>query len=211
MNSTLTAPGVLAIIDYDFVSWGNAYYLQEDCPGYPSYDRSDGVTCWQKKCGGESPPTECFTGTIACQHGSNECLGNLAETCVLSLYPSTFAYSSFAWCLEDAYPPTPATLESCANSLGMSYENINACMTDEVVSGPLQQTAAQQSVQMMLPGTPSVYINGESQGSTTTLLLRNVCKAYASTNPGTSLPAGCPSVDDVTSPRLRGVLTQKLS
>ena len=69
LKTVFDADGVVDILDFDFISFGNAYYLQSECPGYPDYDRTDGVSCYQKKCSDVSnAPDECFTGTIACQH-----------------------------------------------------------------------------------------------------------------------------------------------
>ena len=68
LNETLSAEGLLDAIDFAFLPWGNAYYPQPDCPGSSVYNRTDGVPCWQAKCGtaGDQPPA-CFSGAPACR------------------------------------------------------------------------------------------------------------------------------------------------
>ena len=50
----------------EFYPWGNAYFAQEDCYGYPNYDRNHGYPCWQEKCGVANAPAECFGESTAC-------------------------------------------------------------------------------------------------------------------------------------------------
>ncbi|GMI56693.1 hypothetical protein ScalyP_jg7637 [Parmales sp. scaly parma] len=181
LNDVLTAEGVVEILDFDFVSFGNAYYLQSECPGFPEYDRQDGVACYQKKCSVDSPPSECFTGTIVCQHGADECAGNILQNCVKSLYPDPTTYMSFNTCYESSYPNG----ESCATG-DMSWADIQSCVNDSDKVNGLMVAAAQETVKLLIPGTPSVYLNGESVN--TRLLLKQVCKAYTGTP-----PVGCSS------------------
>jgi len=96
LNATLHAEGVIDILDFEFYPWGNAYFAQEDCYGYPNYDRNYGYPCWQEKCGVANAPAECFEGTILCQHGDDECSVNLIEGCTKSLYPDVLTYMDFA-------------------------------------------------------------------------------------------------------------------
>jgi hypothetical protein len=201
LQKTLTAVGVADILDYDFISFGNAYYLQPECPGYPNYDRADGVACWQAKCSVDNAPAECFTGTIACQHGDDECHGNNIETCAKSLYPDFPVYSAFNFCLEASFPATDTTVSSCAKTAGMDAAAINACVADDDQLQALNAAEAQKTAKAMIPGTPTVILNGEAVAQTN-LLLRNVCTAFKTLNPSVAAPAGCPS-SDVTA-NLRG-------
>jgi hypothetical protein len=104
VNETFSAPGVPAIMDFDFVPWGNAYFAA--VTGNKTYDRGPGMTSWLEQCGMgvKSPPADCFTGEILCQHGPNECMGNLIEGCVKDLNPTD--YWPFVACYEE--PPNPS-------------------------------------------------------------------------------------------------------
>ena len=182
------------MLDFNFISFGNAYYLQEDCPGYPEYDRSDGVPCWQTKCGVDSPPDTCFTGTLACQHGDDECAGNAAETCVKHLKPDFKDYMSFAYCYEASFPPSASEVSACASAIGLTTDDIDGCVNDADLMSSLQQTEGYATAQAAIPGTPTVILNGESMSSTR-LMLRQVCKSFATLNPSAFTPAGCSSSD----------------
>ena len=193
LNTTLTASGVADILDYDFISFGNAYYLQEDCPGYPSYDRSDGVACWQTKCGVTNPPDECWTGDLVCQHGADECELNAIETCAKSIAGEEFVkYSEFNYCVEGMFPPSEAEVEGCASKALLDMDAINSCVVDSSQLASLQKDEGYKTAQAMIPGTPTVVLNGEAM-SNTNLLLRQVCAAFKDANPGEMVPAGCPA------------------
>jgi len=182
LNKTLTADGVVDVLDFDFISFGNAYYLQEECPGYPDYDRTDGVACYQKKCSIDSPPEGCFEGTIACQHGDAECAGNIVQNCVKSLYPDVLTYMSFNYCFEASFD-SPHAGEECASEFdALSWEDITACTSDADKVNTLMVAAAQDTVKQLIPGTPTILLNGEAMGSTRTML-KQVCKAYKGTQP----------------------------
>ncbi len=191
MNATLTSldPSLLA---FDFVSWGNAYYLQSDCPGYPDYDRSDGVACWQSKCVVDSHPSDCFTTEIACQHGDDECTGNLIETCVKHLATDALSYMSFAYCYEGSYPPSDDDVAACAAVAGLTMNDIEVCTGDADLVSQLQQTEAYKTAQAAIPGTPTIIMNGESI-TTTRLnsLLKQVCGSFIELNPDAEIPEGC--------------------
>ena len=245
LNATLTALDS-SMLDFDFISWGNAYYLQvrlgrgakegwtegwaegwneptssavtnnpltaplhstqEDCPGYPSYDRNDGVACWQQKCGVDSPPEGCFDTQIACQHGDDECTGNLVETCVKvrpseersddlilhsaitnsafsarsspqHLKPDFSDYMAFNFCYEGSFPPSASQLSDCAATIGLTTDDINACTSDADLIASLQQTEAHKTAQALIPGTPTLIMSGESISSTRmSPLLKQVCR-----------------------------------
>ena len=110
VNETVSAAGVRAIMDFEFIPWGNAYYAA--VTGNKTYDRGPGMTSWLEQCGmGKAPgsvPADCWSGPILCQHGPNECKGNLIEGCVLKLNPDN--YWNFIACCEA--PP-----RSCSSSV----------------------------------------------------------------------------------------------
>ncbi len=98
VNKTLEAAGVLDIIDYHYYPFGNAYYNVSSC-GTAGYNKTYSMFCWLNRCGVASPPSDCFTGTVLCQHGSGECTGNIIESCANSLF-STIVAAQFNYCFE---------------------------------------------------------------------------------------------------------------
>ena len=191
------------MLDFDFISFGNAYFLQSDCPGYPSYDRSDGVPCWQTKCGVDSPPDGCFdVDNLVCQHGDDECTGNLIETCVKSLKPDFADYMAFNYCYEASFPPSSSQLAACAEAAGLSTDDIDACTSDTDLVASLQQSEGYKTAQALIPGTPTLIMSGESISVTRlSPLLKQVCAEFQNLNPGEDVPAGCSREEAVS---LRG-------
>mmetsp|Transcript_11838 Transcript_11838/g.20879 ORF Transcript_11838/g.20879 Transcript_11838/m.20879 type:complete len:92 (-) Transcript_11838:361-636(-) len=89
----------------------------------------------------------------------------------------------FAVCLESNYPDGG---EACANELGLSWSDIEACTTDEEAAAKISVADANVTAWADIPGTPTIFING-AQLKTTDALLYQVCNAYTGTK-----PAGCP-------------------
>jgi len=193
VNTTMSAPGVADIMDFDFFPWGNAYYAA--VTGNTTYDRGPGMASWLDQCGmGKAPgtvPANCWTGPILCQHGENECKGNLIEGCVKKLNPTTFW--PFVACYEnDPSPsrtdPTYPTkmLAKCGAATGIDVAAVSKCVADPTASAAVSNENAKATAALVPAhqGTPWVLINGTPfQGSS---LLDAICAAYTGTK-----PAGC--------------------
>ena len=135
VNATVSAAGVSDIMDFEFVPWGNAYYAT--VTGNKTYDRGPGMTSWLTQCGmGKAPgsvPADCWTGPILCQHGPNECAGNLIEGCAMKLNPDN--YWNFVACYEKPEDPSRTDpsyptrmLKSCAAETGLDESAIAKCV-----------------------------------------------------------------------------------
>ena len=190
VNETVSAAGVRAIMDFEFVPWGNAYYAA--VTGNKTYDRGPGLTSWLEQCGmGKAPgsvPADCWSGPILCQHGPNECKGNLIEGCVMKLNPDN--YWNFIACYEA--PPDPSRtdpsypdkmLKSCAAATGLDESAIAKCVADPTMSLAVSNENAKKTAALVPAheGTPWVLINGKPfQGQS---LLKAVCAAYTGVKP----------------------------
>jgi len=186
LNQTLGASGLLDIMEYNFYPWGNAYYNTSQC-GTSSYNKQVGMTCWEKECGygAQNPPADCFTGTILCQHGDEECQWNRWEACAVATNSNdVLKFSMFANCVESGGYFT--TAKKCAEANGLDWDKLNECYNgsagDEAQKSMAQATANLNPAHL---GTPWVIVNGVVLDDPSTLL-QSVCAAYDGAK-----PAGC--------------------
>jgi hypothetical protein len=179
------------ILNYTFIPFGNAYYPQSDCPGDTKYSRNFGVPCWQNKCGNQSTADdECFSGTIFCQHGDDECVANRMEGCAYEHYTPEQT-GVFVYCLED-HEIDMSYAEPCAEYAGMDYDVLTTCSAEGSADGDMVdshngQLTAEFSFEygQAWSGTPTVVLQGQVL-FTTANLLQQVCKIA-----GDDAPAGC--------------------
>jgi len=196
VNDTLSAPGVADIVDFDFIPWGNAYFAT--VTGNTTYDRGPGMTDWLTKCGMgvTSPPSGCFSGPILCQHGFNECKGNLIEGCVKQTLNDVVAdYWPFMACFEDAgidrvNPDSPIkAMDKCFTKVGAAKATIAAvkeCVSDSKASAAVLSKNAALTAALVPAheGTPWILVDGKALSGDN--LLKAVCEAYQGAK-----PAGC--------------------
>lgn len=72
--------------------------------------------------------------SIHCKHGPGECLGNMIALCAAELYPSNPVISlGFSNCLVSSYSKIPSRelVESCALEHGLSFDDLNGCISEE--------------------------------------------------------------------------------
>lgn len=187
MNQTLAAEGVADILDFTMYPWGNAYFNTKKCHT-DYYDKPSGMYCWIKECNVDSPPDDCFTADVMCQHGTAECAADRLEGCVIKHFPEPAQYSVFMSCYEDESGPTFA---QCAGEAGISEETsraIEACAKTGSAEGNAVEVANAKATVALGDtklGTPWVIVNGVQLEDPTTLL-ETVCAAYQG-----PAPAGC--------------------
>lgn len=71
---------------------------------------------------------------IHCMHGSTECLGNMLGLCATELFPNNTKISlGFTTCLIMSYQRIPDRdlVQSCALEHGISFDELNACISEE--------------------------------------------------------------------------------
>ncbi|CAJ1438188.1 unnamed protein product [Effrenium voratum] len=178
VNKTLSTPSVAAIMDFEFFPWGNAYFVTEECKGAGEYDMS-ARHCYNKRCGAgaASPPKDCFSGDLVCQHGAQECEADRYLACAKGLGPG---FMAFAHCLEGGYDSYSQELvSSCAASTGLDLEKLKKCSGS---SAGDDAVVAQAKATPDHPGVPYMMVNGKPLEQPNDLL-KTVCKAYTGTAP----------------------------
>lgn len=193
----LTAAGVLSILNFTFVPWGNEYFAA--VTGNTTYDRET-VPYWLETCGMgvTAPPAGCFEGKILCQHGENECAVNTIEGCAIKAFGGDVKqYWPLITCLEGMSishtdPKAPdAALNSCAKTLGWSAATLAAVQgcVDSPSEAAAVKVANAKATAALVPahlGTPWILVNGEVYDDSTGTLLEAVCGNYTGAK-----PAGC--------------------
>lgn len=131
-----------------------------------------------------------------CQHGPKECVGNLIETCAISILKNVSTYFPFIHCLEvniaGSSDPHPVA-EKCASGQGIDFTDIDKCQ-----SGP-QGNSLEHEMALKTNAlnphhnyVPWVTLNGkhteEIQDKATFNLLGLVCDTYQG-----SKPSACPA------------------
>ncbi|XP_011417890.4 gamma-interferon-inducible lysosomal thiol reductase [Magallana gigas] len=141
---------------------------------------------WEKK---ESSGRWNFT----CQHGEDECVGNLIETCAIHLLKNISVYFPFISCIEhDEFGTPQFSAKKCAKQQGIDIQPIMDCSTSSLGNSLLHQMALKtEALNPPHEYVPWVTLNGvhtediqkKAEGDLTAL----VCDTYK----GSSKPAAC--------------------
>ncbi|XP_053228611.1 gamma-interferon-inducible lysosomal thiol reductase isoform X1 [Podarcis raffonei] len=137
-----------------------------------------------------------------CQHGPDECLGNLMEACLIHLLGDQGSYFPLIFCMESSANVTQ-NLETCMRLYPTSeipLANVTSCVSGDLGNKLMHQNA--QLTDALRPPhkyVPWIAVNGnhteELQGEAQSNLLGVICKLYKGDLPpacqhkGNSLPA----------------------
>ena len=72
--------------------------------------------------------------TVQCKHGGTECLGNMLGLCAAQLFPNDVKRSlGFSTCMIMSYEqiPSRALVQRCSLEHGISFDDLNACISEE--------------------------------------------------------------------------------
>jgi interferon gamma-inducible protein 30 len=119
------------------------------------------------------------TYTYTCQHGSDECIGNMYEACAIEHFPLITNYIPqwwpFFYCMEKSGTPQSATTASgCAASGNINWSTIQTCATttnpaqgSSTDGNPLMHSIAVATNNLVPPHqwTPWVTINNVALNS----------------------------------------------
>jgi len=144
------------------------------------------------------------TWTYTCQHGVNECIGNMWEACAIEYNNVTLndahktpKWFSFFNCMEASNQAgVQSVAQSCASKGGLDWSVINTCAGSNPAVGtaadgnPIMHQIALKTNSLIPPHqwTPWVVINGTplTESQLDLSLIKLVCQAYTGTP-----PAGC--------------------
>jgi len=137
---------------------------------------------------------------FTCQHGKNECIGNMYEACAIEHNPGVSTTGVPNWwpfvnCMESSTDPVGAA-QGCATTARVSWTDITTCAGPDPSQGsatdgnPLMHSIG-LATSNLVPAhqfTPWVVLNGKplTSAQLDLTLVSLVCKAYTGTK-----PAGC--------------------
>mmetsp|Transcript_90459 Transcript_90459/g.292800 ORF Transcript_90459/g.292800 Transcript_90459/m.292800 type:complete len:199 (+) Transcript_90459:196-792(+) len=192
----MSLPALAAVIDLEYVPWGNAYFVTEKCKGAGGYELLS-RRCYDTVCGAEavSRPPDCFKGELICQNGEGECKADRYAACAKQKAGKVASkYMPYVVCIDKPFQggPSPSGLDitalaaSCASSTGLGALSaaIENCVATAEGDGVVQAEA------MATPShgfCPYVTIDGQELPDKDQFLSA-ICAAH----PGAPL-AGCPA------------------
>ncbi|XP_002163359.2 gamma-interferon-inducible lysosomal thiol reductase [Hydra vulgaris] len=122
-----------------------------------------------------------------CQHGQEECTGNLIESCAIHFYPDQAKYVPFIQCLE-YYGATDTNAKYCASVSQMDYDTISQCVLSDQ-GNEIEHEMATKTNALNPPHqyVPWFTMNGQHddsiQDGLSSNMLAYVCNAYQGTKP----------------------------
>lgn len=131
-----------------------------------------------------------------CQHGPNECAGNMAEACLMNVYNDSSVWVPLMMCMEKSGGSPMSDWQKCEAQMNpplTKTAEVTAC-----INGPLGVQLANDaghatnSLQPPHQYTPWMVVNGKPIGQTG--LLEAVCDVL-----GASKPSGCSQVTSSSS------------
>jgi len=151
------------------------------------------------------------TWTYTCQHGVNECIGNMYEACAIEHYNTTTGkvptWWPFIYCMYKSQDAGNATVaEKCATNNGINWQTVTTCASTDPQKGskedgnPLMHTLAVETGALIPPHTftPWVVVDGKPLTSSQLDLPLTpiVCNTYSAKNPNTcTLPSACKGIE----------------
>ncbi|KAK6167363.1 hypothetical protein SNE40_021410 [Patella caerulea] len=136
--------------------------------------------------------------TFRCQHGANECYGNVIEACAIKYLKDFDAYFPYIYCVEQNITKGPEqAAKACALNKAINIDEIMTCAKGD--EGTMLIHVAANKTKSLTPSqyyVPWIVLNGvhtESMTKTaTTDLLRLVCDTYKGVR-----PTACPKRNGV--------------
>ena len=128
--------------------------------------------------------------SFSCQHGPDECLGNMVQACALNLLQEEQRVE-FVKCVMSRRRPQAAG-PSCAASLGLVYDLIESCVNGrEGQRYLLEMGQRTESLQPKATFVPWININGGHSDEKQAAALHNLTSVVCSAFTGPAKPAKC--------------------
>ncbi|XP_012943105.1 gamma-interferon-inducible lysosomal thiol reductase [Aplysia californica] len=123
-----------------------------------------------------------------CQHGEEECLGNIIQTCTIAIVQNKTQYFPFINCMEGSSVSIKAAAEKCAKQFPVPLEDIMNCTVSKR-GNELEHEMAVKTDNLRPPhtGVPWVTLNGihtdKIENEALTNLMKLICDTYQGKKP----------------------------
>lgn len=123
-----------------------------------------------------------------CQHGADECWGNIIQTCSLFLYPKMSDSFPFILCMTSSNDSSVHSAPNCAKEAGLNYVNLVNCAKSSK-GNALEHMMALKTDALVPPHqfVPWVTLNGEHtddiENQAENNLIKLICDAYQGEKP----------------------------
>lgn len=121
---------------------------------------------------------------FTCQHGTDECWGNLLHSCLIYYYPQTADHLPFIHCMEsDDQDDIRTAADKCSKQFNISMDSLNGCMNSRLGNNLEHQNAVQtDNLNPPHKYVPWVTLNGvhteDIQNQAETNLIALICNNY---------------------------------
>ena len=165
-KTAINTPDINQIADINFYPYGNAHESQSG-------------NSW----------------VFTCQHGSNECLGNLMEACALNVTGKQNGLA-FAVCVEENLEnygeDFTQTGTYCAGVVGANFNDINSCMQSDLGNKVQHDIAVQtENLQPSHQYVPWVVVNGAHDTNVENQVMNDMLSYICQNYKGTVKIAAC--------------------
>ena len=129
---------------------------------------------------------------FTCQHGKEECIGNLIETCAIHFYPNVNDHFPFIHCIEYSHKIPRKAAPSCAQKFKLDYSKIESCANEDL--GNSLEHGMALKTEALDPGhtyTPWITLNGVHTGNIQCEAESNLIKLICKTYKGSPKPQTC--------------------
>ncbi|XP_062595798.1 gamma-interferon-inducible lysosomal thiol reductase-like [Saccostrea cucullata] len=135
---------------------------------------------------------------FTCQHGEDECVGNLIETCAIHILKNISSYFPFISCIEhDQFGTPKLSANKCAKSQGIDLKPILECSTRKL-GNSLEHEMALKTNALNPPHkyVPWVTLNGVHTEDIEKKAEADLTKLICDTYKGSPKPAACNKISD---------------
>lgn len=181
IENTRAAKPVNMTVYYETLCPGCNYFIHDTLsPLWPKIKDLNLMTVTLLPFGNAQEKKIGFDWKFYCQHGANECQGNIVETCIIHYHPDTSKQLEIVDCfnfnfIQSLGEDWKTSLKNCS-STGVDVDKITTCATGNEGNALEHDVASKTGPHKY---TPYVMLNGVPNDRAIDRLLEEVCRIYS--------------------------------